>query len=154
MRASPWLISLAIATGLTACQPAQRAEGNASDAGAGEAPPPMAAATSDERSYAFQCGDVAVQATYRGQDSASVVVEGRTYPMASEPAASGARYGDGQGNVFWTKGTTEGTLQLKGEPDRTCTGSGEQGAAAPLPTAQDATAAGFRATGNEPGWLA
>ncbi|MEG0185412.1 MAG: hypothetical protein RR704_18395, partial [Stenotrophomonas sp.] len=67
MRASPWLISLAIATGLSACQPAQRAEGNASDAGAGEAPPPLAAATSDERSYAFQCGDVAVQATYRGQ---------------------------------------------------------------------------------------
>jgi uncharacterized membrane protein len=154
MRASPWLFSLVIATGLSACQPAQRAEGTAGDAGTAEAPPPMAAATSDERSYAFRCGDVAVQATYRGQDSASVVVEGRTYPMASEPAASGARYGDGQGNVFWTKGTTEGTLQLKGEPDRSCTGSGEQGAAAPLPTAQDATAAGFRATGNEPGWLA
>lgn len=154
MRTSPWLLSLAIVSGLSACQPAQQAEGTASNAGAAEAPPPMAAATSDERSYAFQCGDVPVQATYRGQDSATVVVGGRTYVMAAEAAASGARYGDGQGTTFWTKGTTEGTLSVKGEPERSCTGSGEQGAAAPAPTAQDTAAAGFRATGNEPGWLA
>ncbi|MCF7749777.1 MliC family protein [Bacillus subtilis subsp. subtilis] len=153
MRASPWLLSLAIAAGLSACQPAQPPQGG-DNGTAGEAPPPPAAATSDERSYAFLCGDVAVQATYRGQDSASVVVGEHTFAMSSEQAASGARYSDGQGNTFWTKGTTEGTLSLKGEPDRQCTGSGEEGAPVPAPGADSAAQAGFRATGNEPGWLA
>jgi uncharacterized membrane protein len=91
-----------------------------------------------------------------------VVVADRTFAMSSQPAASGAKYGDGQGNEFWTKGTTDGILILKGEPDRTCTGTGEQGGEAPPANAAakadteagaDA-AAGFRATGNEPGWLA
>lgn len=155
MRASPWLLSLAIAAGLSACQPAQQqGEGAASAGAASEAPPPPAAATTEERSYAFRCGDLAVHATYRGQDSATVVVGERTYAMSSDVAASGAKYGDGQGNTFWTKGTTEGTLSLKGEPDRTCTGSGEEGAAAPAPAAEGTAHAGFRATGNEPGWLA
>lgn len=150
MRISPWIISAAITASLAACQPA------AQDANTGpaEVAPPANAATSEERTYAFQCGDVAVQATYRGQDSASVVVGGRTFVMSSETAASGAKYGDGQGNVFWTKGTTEGTLTLAGEPDRSCTGSGTEGEAAPAATTPAASAAAFRATGNEPGWLA
>ena len=150
MRASPWLLSLAIVTGLSACQPAQPVD---TAAPASETAPPTAA-LSDEHSYAFQCGHLAVQATYRGQDSASVVVGERTYPMSSEVSASGAKYGDGQGNTFWTKGTTEGTLSLKGEPDRSCIGSGEEGAAAPAPAADSTAHADFRATGNEPGWLA
>ncbi len=154
MRVSPFILSLAIATGLAACQPAQQADGAGPDAVAAgnEAPPPAAAPTSDERVFAFQCDGLAVQATYRGQDSATVVVGGRTFLMASEPAASGAKFGDGQGNVFWTKGTTEGTLTLKGEPDRSCTGSGKEGELAPAAAASAAPA--FRATGNEPGWLA
>lgn len=154
MRASPLISSLAIAAALAACQPAQQAGGTppgASPAG-NEVAPPAAAPTSDERVYAFQCGDLAVQATYRGQDAATVVAGNRTFAMANEVAASGARYGDGQGNTFWTKGTTEGTLSLKGEPERACTGSGKEGevvaAAAPV------AATAFRATGNEPGWLA
>ncbi|MGH8038051.1 MAG: MliC family protein [Stenotrophomonas sp.] len=153
MRASPLILSVAIVIGLAACQPAQQAEGaapGASPAG-DEAPPPAAAPTSDERVYAFQCGDLAVRATYRGQDSATVVVGDRTFVMANETAASGAKYGDGQGNTFWTKGTTEGTLTLKGEPDRACTGSGKEGEVA---AATADTAPAFRATGNEPGWLA
>lgn len=150
MRASPWLLSLAIVTGLSACQPAQPGD---TAAPASETAPPTAA-LSDERSYAFQCGDLAVHATYRGQDSASVVVGGRTYPMSSEVSASGAKYGDGQGNTFWTKGTTEGTLSLKGEPDRSCNGAGQEGADAPTPAVTDSAQAGFRATGNEPGWVA
>lgn len=159
MRASPWLLSLAITGALAACQPAN--ESGPAAAGT-EAPPPMDASTTDERSYAFRCGELEVHATYRGQDSATVVVGDRTFAMSSQPAASGAKYGDGQGNEFWTKGTTDGILILKGEPDRTCTGSGEQGgeappanAAAKADTQADADAAGgFRATGNEPGWLA
>ncbi|MGL4691280.1 MAG: MliC family protein [Stenotrophomonas maltophilia] len=159
MRASPWLLSLAITGALAACQPAN--ESGPAAAGT-EAPPPMDASTTDERSYAFRCGELEVHATYRGQDSATVVVGDRTFAMSSQPAASGAKYGDGQGNEFWTKGTTDGILILKGEPDRTCTGSGEQGgeappanAAAKAATQADADAAGgFRATGNEPGWLA
>jgi len=157
MRASPFIFSLAIATALAACQPAQQAASADADASASgaEAPPPAAAPTSDERVYAFQCGDLAVRATYRGQDSATVVAGGRTFVMANESAASGAKYGDGQGNTFWTKGTTEGTLTLKGEPDRSCTGSGREGeAAAAVASASTDAAPAFRATGNEPGWLA
>ncbi len=162
MRTSPWMLGLAVATVLAACQPASDAEGTAPAASSGttEVTPPAQSSTSDERVYAFQCGDLAVQATYRGQDSATIVVGGRTFPMSSEPAASGAKFSDGQGNTLWTKGTTEGTLSLKGEPDRACTGSGEEGEAAPeagsngaAPNA-DVVAKGFRATGNEPGWLA
>jgi membrane-bound inhibitor of C-type lysozyme len=153
MRVSPLILSVAIATGMAACQPAQQAEGAAPGASVAgdEAPPPAAAPTSDERVFAFQCGDLAVQATYRGQDSATVVVGDRTFVMANETAASGAKYGDGQGNTFWTKGTTEGTLTLKGEPDRACTGTGKEGEVA---AATAGTAPAFRATGNEPGWLA
>jgi membrane-bound inhibitor of C-type lysozyme len=155
MRASPLILSLAIATCLAACQPAQQADSAAPDpvAAGNETPPPAAAPTSDERVYAFQCGDLPVQATYRGQDSATVVVGGRTFVMASDTAASGAKFSDGQGNVFWTKGTTEGTLTLKGEPDRSCTGSGKEGEIAAA-AASAAASPGFRATGNEPGWLA
>jgi membrane-bound inhibitor of C-type lysozyme len=154
MRTSPLILSLAMATGLAACQPAQQADSTApgTAAATGEAPPPAAAPTSDERVYAFRCGDLAVQATYRGQDSATVVVGDRTFVMAAEIAASGAKYADEQGNVFWTKGTTEGTLTLKGEPDRACTGSGKEGEVAAAAVADAAPA--FRATGNEPGWLA
>ena len=150
MRISPWILSAAIATSLAACQPASQE----ASTGTSEVAPPASTATSDERTYAFQCGDLAVQATYRGQDSASVVVAGRTFVMSSEPAASGAKYSDGQGNIFWTKGTTEGTLTLAGEPDRSCTGSGKEGEAAPEATTPTASAPAFRATGNEPGWLA
>jgi len=154
MHASPWLLSLAIAAGLAACQPAQQGGDTASAGATDQAPPPAVAATSDERSYVFQCGELTVHATYRGQDSATVVVGDRTFAMSSQPAASGARYSDGQGTTFWTRGTTDGTLALKGEPDRTCTGSGAEGVAAPGPAAAGTAAAGFRATGNEPGWLA
>lgn len=155
MRASPLILSLAVATALAACQPAEAPDRDAADpvAAGTEAPPPAAAPTSDERVYAFQCGDLAVQATYRGQDSATVVVGGRTFVMASESAGSGAKFSDGQGNVFWTKGTTEGILTLNGEPDRSCTGSGKEGERAPAAASASAAPA-FRATGNEPGWLA
>ena len=160
MRVSPWLLSLAIAAALSACQPAAQSD-EATVASAGnEAPPAAADAVSEERSYVFQCGDLQVQATYRGQDSATVVIGDRTFAMSSQPAASGARYGDGQGNELWTKGTTAGTLALKGETERSCTGNGEQGAALPAAAAPVAAAAGsagaggFRATGNEPGWMA
>lgn len=162
MRISPLFLSAAAAMGLAACQPAQQSDSDATAAAASEAPP-ATGRTSDERMFAFQCGDLPVQATYRGQDSATVVVAGRTFVMSAEAAASGAKYSDGQGNVFWTKGTTEGTLTLKGEPDRQCTGSGREGdsaAAAAAVPASGATRSGdepapaFRATGNEPGWLA
>jgi membrane-bound inhibitor of C-type lysozyme len=36
------------------------------------------------------------------------------------PAASGAKYADGEGNEFWTKGLDEGLLTLAGEAMRIC----------------------------------
>ncbi|WP_422506540.1 MliC family protein [Stenotrophomonas sp. GZD-301] len=153
MRASQGLLSVAIVLGLAACQPAQQPPADAVDPAAGNTDaPPATAATTDARTYAFRCGDLAVRATYRGDDAATVVAGERTFAMSSQPAASGAKYGDGEGNVFWTKGATEGILTLKGEADRSCTGAGEEGATVPPPAAAAGTA--FRATGNEPGWLA
>jgi len=154
MRAPQGLLSVAIVLGLAACQPAQQTPAGTVDPAAGSTDaPPAATATTDARTYAFQCGDLAVRATYRGEDAATVVAGERTFAMSSQPAAAGAKYGDGEGNVFWTKGTTEGVLSLKGEADRNCTGPGGEDAV-PAPPSTAATGMVFRATGNEPGWLA
>jgi len=147
MRASLLLLPVA-ATLLTiaACQPSA-APDRAAD------PVVQTPAAADRHSQQYQCDGVPVHATFTGSDAAEVVVGGTTHAMTLQPAASGARYGDAQGNVFWTRGMSEATLALKGQPERQCTvadpaaGTGDAVAA---DTAQRA----FRATGNEPGWRA
>lgn len=146
MRVVHSLLAAALGLVLAACQPAQ-----APVAGGSDAPPaaPQPSASSEGgRQTTYQCGDLSVRATFNGEDAATVVIGERTLAMTSERAASGAKYGDGQGNSFWTRGSDDGLLSLKGEAEREChaveaaEGNGSAGNAA------------FRATGNEPGWLA
>ena len=158
MRLSSWipLAPLAACVVLAACGGPASEPGNvpgtaAADTAANPVAPATSAPTSREQQVTYHCGDQQVQATFRGQDSATVVVGDRSFAMSLQPAASGAKYGDGQGNELWTKGEDEALLQLAGEPARTC-GTDEQGAQGRAP---EATAAQpFTARGNEPGWIA
>lgn len=146
MRVVPSLLAASLGLVLAACQPAQPPAAGGNDAP--PATPQPSASTEGGSETTYQCGDLSVRATFNGEDAATVVIGDRTFAMTSERAASGAKYGDGQGNSFWTKGSDDGLLSLKGEADREChaveatEGDGSAGNAA------------FRATGNEPGWLA
>ncbi|HIE5355300.1 TPA: MliC family protein [Stenotrophomonas maltophilia] len=148
MRVVSSLSTASLALVLAACQPSTppAAAGGTADPAPPE-PQPLSTNTAASQT-AYRCGDLAVRATFNGEDAATVVIGDRTFAMTSERAASGAKYGDGQGNSFWTKGHDDALLSLKGEADRECRaveateGDGRAGAAA------------FRATGNEPGWLA
>lgn len=142
MRTVPPLIAASMALVLSACQPAATTAPQPQAA----ATPTPAAAPAHER-VLFQCGELAVEATYVGDDRATVVFAGRTLQLEADIAASGAKYSDAQGNSLWTKGSDEGVLSLKGEPDRACQPrpQGSSGATAP---------ARFHANGNEPGWSA
>lgn len=154
MRVIPSLLAASLGLALSACQPAQtQAASNAGDAAATPAPAPVAADADGGGKGAgnetlYRCGDLDARATFNGEDAATVVIGGRSFAMSSERAASGAKYGDGKGNSFWTRGSDDALLSLKGEADRECSaveateGDGSAGNAA------------FRATGNEPGWLA
>jgi len=150
MRVLPNLLVASLGLALSACQPAPTpAASNAGDAAATPAPAPVAAAADGAGNETrYRCGDLDVRATFNGEDAATVMIDGRSFAMSSERAASGAKYGDGKGNSFWTRGTDEALLSLKGEADRECSaveateGDGSAGNAA------------FRATGNEPGWMA
>lgn len=146
MRVVPSLLAASLGLVLAACQPAQAPAAGSNDAS--PATPKPSANTEGGSETAYQCGDLSVRATFNGEDAATVVIGERSFAMTSERAASGAKYSDGLGNSFWTKGSDDGLLSLKGEPDREChaveaaEGDGSAGNAA------------FRATGNEPGWLA
>lgn len=150
MRVLPNLLVASLGLALSACQPAPTpAASNAGDAAATPAPAPVAAAADGAGNETrYRCGDLDVRATFNGEDAATVMIDGRSFAMSSERAASGAKYADGKGNSFWTRGTDDALLSLKGEADRECSaveateGDGSAGNAA------------FRATGNEPGWLA
>lgn len=148
MRVVPSLLVASLGWALAACQPAQAPAAGTPDAAPPAPQPQPNASTGGGSETLYQCGDLSVRATFNGEDAATVVIGDRTFAMTSERAASGAKYGDGKGNTFWTRGSDEGLLSLKGEADRECRateaseGDGSAGTAA------------FRATGNEPGWLA
>ena len=155
MRASLLLLPVSAALLIiAACQPAAAPQPDAAARAATDT-----AATG--HSIRYRCDGVPVQATFDGEDAASVVVGGVTHAMKVLPSASGARYGDEQGNVFWTRGSDQALLALKDQPERQCV-AGPAPAAAPQAAATvaagdaaaDAAAQAFRATGNEPGWLA
>lgn len=154
MRVFPSLLAASLGLALSACQPAQTpASSGAADAAATPAPAPApasvaAAGDGGGSETLYRCGDLDVRATFNGEDAATVVIGGRSFAMSSERAASGAKYADGQGNSFWTRGGDDALLSLKGEADREC------GAVEATEGDGSAGNAAFRATGNEPGWLA
>lgn len=96
--------------------PAQ-AEANDTTTSASPAAPAKAATTPQR--IAYDCGGKAVEATFSGE-KAIVLVDGNTYEMTTGQSASGARYVDPKGNVFWTKGMTDATWTASGQADVTC----------------------------------
>lgn len=152
MRVIPSLLAASLGLALSACQPAQTpAASGAGDVAATPVPAPapvLAAVDGSGSETLYRCGDLDVRATFNGGDAATVVIGERSFAMSSERAASGAKYADGKGNSFWTRGSDEALLSLKGEVDREC------GAVEATEGDGSAGNAAFRATGNEPGWLA
>ncbi|MHC1671873.1 MliC family protein [Stenotrophomonas maltophilia] len=88
--------------------------GSSDDASTASSP-----AVYEEKTF-YECEDVSVKATYSGGDSLTVEFDGKSFAMKPEPAASGAKYSDSEGNTFWTKGSSSGLLLLKGQKDRRC----------------------------------
>jgi heat shock protein HslJ len=86
----------------------------------------------------MKCGDRRVDVGFAG-DAARLRAGGRVLDLAPEEAASGAKYSDGAGNVFWSKGN-RATVTLDGVDLAECLPV----IAATLPLV---------ARGNEPGWV-
>ncbi len=69
----------------------------------------------------YQCGDLTVSAVFRGSDRVVLVMGNEKLNLLLVLAASGAKYADGAGNEFRTKGMDEAMLTLAGEAPRSCT---------------------------------
>ena len=97
----------------------------------------------------WQCGEMRISTHFDNvADQATLSVAGRQVTLRHAMSGSGARYADDQGNEFWSKGDSA-QLTLAGEERRDCSLADE-------PSPWDAAKArnvGFRAVGNEPGWL-
>jgi membrane-bound inhibitor of C-type lysozyme len=68
----------------------------------------------------YRCGELTVSAVFHGNDRAELAIGSRKLELALVPSASGAKYADGQGIEFWTKGLDEAMLTLAGEAMRNC----------------------------------
>lgn len=106
-------------------------------------PPEQAPAAEPDR---WRCGELLLSSTY-AKERAELSFSGRTLALAPARSASGARYADGHGNEFWTKGG-EGTLVLAGEEKRDCTTTQD---VSPWEAAKT-RGVQFRGIGQEPGW--
>lgn len=145
------LLSLAVVLNLTACQPGDRA---AQTPASTPAPPPQPAAKQvgePMQTTHWQCGDLRVATRFNDEalDAITLMFSGRRLVLREAAAATGARFNDGAGNEFWSRGR-DVTLALAGREKAACTKT-------KLPSPwNDAAARGvaYRAMGNEPGWMA
>lgn len=124
MRVFPSILVAAIGCSLIACAPAEAPpdERTPPPGDPAEAEVPDAAATVTPRVIHYDCEGTPVDATFDGGERATVQVDGTTLAMQTEPAASGAKYVDGTGNVLWTRGAHDALLMRPDQPDRSCTG--------------------------------
>lgn len=141
------LLPACIALMASACHPGEPSPAP-TDPVAGEA----AAGTPGEAiiESRFRCGELLVAIDdVPAVDHIRLRFSGQSLTLPAAIAASGARYADDQGNVFWNKGD-EATLSLAGQEDRECTATTD------ISPWEAAAARGvhFRAIGQEPGWLA
>lgn len=98
----------------------------------------------------WECGDLGLMSRFdESPGQVRLAYNGNSLTLPIARSASGARYADAHGNVFWTKGAT-GTLAIAGEPSRDCVQAAQ---ASPWNQAV-LRGATFRAVGNEPGWMA
>lgn len=148
----PTLLLALLATGLlAACQreappettPATPAPADPVQPAPSPEPPAVA-----QVNQVYQCGELRVEAHFE-PEGARVDVSGRELHLPQVEAASGVRYADGT-DEFWTRGMTEAVLTLDGERHE-CVAV-EEGVRSPWTQAREREI-GFRAVGNEPGWL-
>lgn len=96
----------------------------------------------------YQCGDLRIEARFV-KDRVDLLLPDRVLALPAAVSASGARYADGDGNVFWSKGV-EATLTLEGADTVPCM---QTDARSPWVEARERGVT-YRAVGQEPGWLA
>lgn len=94
----------------------------------------------------YQCGDLLTSARIQ-RDEVRLSFSGRDIALPHVPSASGARYDDGKGNAFLSRGN-DAMLTVDGKQYEACTRSER---ASPWVDAQT-RGIGFRAVGSEPGW--
>jgi len=100
-------------------------------------PAPAAAQAAAEGAVRYLCGDRTADVAY-ARHSAVLTVDGRRIPLAAAPSASGAR--------FEAAGDPAASVHAKGDRAVVVVDGAE------LPECVEAPV--FRATGNEPGWMA
>jgi membrane-bound inhibitor of C-type lysozyme len=71
-------------------------------------------------SHSYQCGDLAVTATFDGVGAVDLSWPGGPLTLPKVESASGERYADSRGNEFWSKGE-EAMFTLVGQEKRNCT---------------------------------
>lgn len=97
---------------------------------------------------AYQCGDLRLEVRFREQD-AEIQLPDRTLTLPAAVAASGARYADDQGNVFWSKESGSAMFTQAGAVSMRCVITE---ARSPWVEARE-RGVHYRAVGQEPGWL-
>ncbi|MET0327769.1 MAG: MliC family protein [Luteimonas sp.] len=125
------VFTAAIALSLTACSPAEAPPDDTvappASGSTEETPPdpetPSTDATAQPQVMHYDCEGTPVDASFDGHGQVSVAVEGATYVLRTEAAASGAKYVDEAGVVLWTRGAHDAILSRPDHPDRTCTGN-------------------------------
>ena len=147
------MLSLCLAFALSACKPAGETGTPPPDIPAPSPAPsaqqvePDAVLIADGQPVNQQCGDLLVSARTQ-RNGVQLSFSGREITLPPVQSASGAKYGDGKGNEFWSKGE-ESVLMLDGKNVGNCTRSER---ASPWDEAKSRNV-GFRAVGNEPGWF-
>lgn len=95
----------------------------------------------------FQCGDVAVDANFETDGQVSLSLPWASVELPLVPAASGARFGDGD-IEFWTRGSDQARLTTADNDSVECS---PRDSVSPWTRAM-LKGVDFRAVGNEPGW--
>lgn len=149
-------MAMLAALAATACQresadAAPEAAAAAPDPAASAAPvPPPTPVAGPSTPAAYDCGGTAVTVGFEG-DQATAVIDGEAIPLATVPAASGARYqgarADGVPVELWSKGE-QLTLMVAGNAYPEC----RRPASADEATAAATDGDRYRARGNEPFW--
>lgn len=128
MRHAPLLAAAAICGLLAACNQAEAPPDTtvpppAAEQAAEQAAQPETPSTDARPAPAvstYDCEGSHITASF-GDAGVSVAVDGQVLQLHSQEAASGAKYGDDAGNVFWTRGRNDALLTVAGHPDRACT---------------------------------
>ncbi|MCP1675368.1 putative lipoprotein [Natronocella acetinitrilica] len=97
--------------------------------------------------HSFQCGDVAVDAAFETDGQVSLSLPWGRVELYEVPAASGARFDDGD-IEFWTRGSDQARLTTAGTESIDCS---PRDSLSPWTRAM-LQGVDFRAVGNEPGW--